>query len=175
MNECGSCCSCDEQEEMNFCGSEILPWHSVTEQLCKEFQRWHMTGAGVRVHTGLLCAGFSVCVVKMPHIVISMWIAHWTQQQERLKKTPFHWPVREVYQVMSWWDTSYPGAGNHKVLTDFDHWKLLCLVRDAPKPQVSHNDGDVQVTSASSLQVQTYVLFSFCRQSSEISFAGTII
>lgn len=46
------------------------------------------------------------------------------------------------------------GTRHHKVLSDFAHWILLCLVRDAPTTPASLAESDAQVTSASSLRVR---------------------
>lgn len=58
-----------------------------------------------------------------------------------------------MYQINlsggSYGGKSPPEALNHKVFKDFGHWKLLCLVRDAPKPQVRQEDRDAQVSSSS--------------------------
>lgn len=57
----------------------------------------------------------------------------------------------------SW--SSYPAGLNHKLWKDFGHNKWLCLVRDAPKPQVSQTDRYAQVTSSASPQVWAWILF----------------
>lgn len=35
-------------------------------------------------------------------------------------------------------------SGNHEVLEDFGRHQLLCLMREPPKAQIRHKDGDVQ-------------------------------
>ncbi|CAG5897116.1 unnamed protein product [Menidia menidia] len=55
----------------------------------------------------------------------------------------------------------YPESSDHKLLKDFGHYKLLCLVRDAPKPQVKQNDRDAQVIPSSPQTVKSTTMEPF--------------
>lgn len=59
------------------------------------------------------------------------------------------------------WQISHPEDLNHKVFKDFDHQKLLCLVRDAPKPRVRRKDRNTVVTTSSSFQVWSWIFIRF--------------
>ena len=85
VSECDSCCINKAAMISMWGGDKMLPlwvlaWDTVTEQPCQAFQHWHLTGAAVSVHTGLL-SGFSPFF--MHHTVItdiSIWIPNWNQE-----------------------------------------------------------------------------------------------
>lgn len=146
---------CDKQLEIIIWIGGVPEWGLLTEQLCREPQQWRLTGAAVSVLTGPQHGLAAFCFGS---ITVSTLLAS-RVDMPHCSQADF-WAGRDV---LCWWSQILviSGTWNHKVLSDFAHWKLLCLVRDAPAAAASLTDSDAQVTATSSLQVRVQFLLFF--------------